>query len=120
MLADTFIFSNFNHCPLIWYFSTAKQLVKIEKIQERVLRFVNNDYNSDYLVRLNRSGQVTMDVKCMRYLCIEIYKSLNGLNPSSVIDIFSRNMSSYSSRRSHDLSVLRVNQTSFGLKKCKV
>ena len=31
ILANSFIISNFNYCPLVWYFSTAKQLQKIEK-----------------------------------------------------------------------------------------
>ena len=66
----------------------------------------------------SQSGQVTVEVKRMRCKCIEIYKSLNGLNPSHVNDIFSGNLSLYSSRRSHDLSVPRVNQTTFGLKTC--
>ena len=47
ILANSFIISNFNYCPLVWYFSTAKQLQKIEKIQERVLRFLHDDYVSD-------------------------------------------------------------------------
>ena len=33
ILANSFIISNFNYCPLVWYFSTTKQLQKIEKIQ---------------------------------------------------------------------------------------
>ena len=32
ILASSFIIFNFNYCPLVWYFSTAKQLQKIEKI----------------------------------------------------------------------------------------
>ena len=31
-LVDACIFPNFNYCPLVWYFSAAKQLKKIEKI----------------------------------------------------------------------------------------
>ena len=44
ILANSFIISNFNYCPLVWYFSRAKQLQKIEKIQERILRFLHDDY----------------------------------------------------------------------------
>ena len=40
------IISNFNYCPLVWYFLRAKQLQKIEKIQERILRFLHDDYVS--------------------------------------------------------------------------
>ena len=77
ILANSFIISNFNYCPLVWYFSTAKQLQKIEKIQERVLRFLQDDYVPDFLTLLKASGSVCMEVRCMRYLCVEIYKTLN-------------------------------------------
>ena len=87
ILANSFIISNFNYCPLVWYFSTAKQLQKIEKIQERVLRFLHDDYESDYLTLLKASGLVSMEIRCMRYLCIEIYKTLNNLNPGYMKDV---------------------------------
>ena len=34
ILANSFILSNFNYCPLVWYFSTAKQVQKIEKLRK--------------------------------------------------------------------------------------
>ena len=37
MLIQSFVFSHFNYCPLVWYFTTAKQLQKIEKIQKGLL-----------------------------------------------------------------------------------
>ena len=49
ILANSFIISNFNYCLLVWYFLSSKQLQKIEKIQERVLRFLHDNYVSDYL-----------------------------------------------------------------------
>jgi hypothetical protein len=36
----TFILSNFNLCPLAWHFCTNKNSKKLEKVQERALRFV--------------------------------------------------------------------------------
>ena len=112
ILANSFILSNFNYCPLVWYFSTAKQVQKIEKIQERVLRFVHNDYETDYPSLLKNNKSVTMEVKRMRYLSIEIYKTLHYLNPQYMKQLFQLNESKYSSRRPLDLIVPRVNQTS--------
>ena len=40
VLVQSFVYSNFNYCPLVWYFSSSKSLQKIEKIQERALRFL--------------------------------------------------------------------------------
>ena len=34
VLAESFILSNFNHCLLVWYFSTAKQLQMMEKFRK--------------------------------------------------------------------------------------
>ena len=116
ILVEAFIFSNFNYCPLVWYFSTAKQINKIERIQERALRFINNDYHLDYSTLLSKNEHVTMEAKRTQFLCTEIYKTLNGLNPNYMNKIFVKSCSRYSSRRPHDLMVPRVNQTKFGLK----
>ena len=48
ILVQSFVYSNFNRCPLVWYFSSTKSLQKIEKIQERALRFLHNDHVSSY------------------------------------------------------------------------
>ena len=36
----SFIMSNFNHCPVIWIFTSKTSLSKLENIQKRALRFV--------------------------------------------------------------------------------
>ena len=45
VLVNTFVYSNFNDCPLVWMFSS-KRLNKIENLQKRAFRFVLNDYTS--------------------------------------------------------------------------
>ena len=45
-LVQSFVYSNFNYCPFVWYFSPSKSVQKIERTQERVLRFLYNDNNS--------------------------------------------------------------------------
>ena len=37
VLLNSFVYSNFNYCPLVWHFCSSKSLYKIEKIQERAL-----------------------------------------------------------------------------------
>ena len=113
---DAFILSNFNYCPLVWYCSTAREQQKIERIQQRALRRIHDDYEFDYTVLLDRSNTVTMNVKRMRALCIEIYRPLNSLSPKYMKELFKLNSPVYSSRRSQNLHVPRVNQTTFGLK----
>ena len=43
---NSFIVSKFNYCPLVWLFCSTSSTNKLEKIQERALRFINNDFTS--------------------------------------------------------------------------
>ena len=40
MIYKSFIMSNFNHCPIVWHFCNQSSANKMEKIQERALRFI--------------------------------------------------------------------------------
>ena len=45
---NSFISSHFNYCPLVCFFTNRACIVKMQKIQERALRFVLKDSVSDY------------------------------------------------------------------------
>ena len=58
--ANSFIFTNFSYCPLIWHFCSQRSMKKIENIQKRVLRSVFNDHVSNYEVLLSKTKTCTM------------------------------------------------------------
>ena len=47
VIYSSFIASNFNYCPLLW-FSRAEKVNKIDRIREGTLRFVFKDHTSNY------------------------------------------------------------------------
>ena len=52
VLLNSFVYSNFNYCPLVWLFCSSKSLCKIEKkkkIQERVPRLLHSNFAIDYV-----------------------------------------------------------------------
>ena len=68
---------------------------KIEKILERALRIPYNestsDYHestSDYNQLLHKSSKASMEVKRLRNLALEIFNTLNHMNPEYMKDIF--------------------------------
>ena len=63
------------------------RLEKLKKIQKHYLRIVLDDHDSDYDVLLRKSGKVTMGMKRLRVLIIEIL-TVNNLNPNYMKDIF--------------------------------
>ena len=76
---NTYFMSNFNYCPLVWMFSNARSLKKIENLQKRTLRFLYNNNQSSYEELLDKANNSKMNVKRLRYLCVEIYKTINPL-----------------------------------------
>ena len=114
VLAQSFIFSNFEYCPLVWYFSSSKSLQNIEKLHERALRFLYNDHTSSYNDLLSKSDRCTMLISRQRALCIESFKTVNKLNPPFMQKIFKLRISCYSFRSPNDLAHIRPNQTTFG------
>ena len=119
VLVQSFVYSNFNYCPLVWYFSSSKSVQKIERIQERALRFLYNDHKSSYDDLLLKSKRCTMQVARQRTLCIEIFKTIKNLNPSFMRNIFSLRTSKYPSRNPNNLNHFRPNQVTFGSKSLK-
>ena len=116
ILIQSFIYANFNYCPIVWHFSSSKSLLKIENIQKRALRFIYDEKESDYNDLISRAGKTTMNVYRLRTLCTEIYKSINNLSPSYMNDIFRPHISNRPIRTQHqnNLKVVNSNQTNFG------
>ena len=82
ILINSYFMANFNYCPLVWMFSNAVSLKKIENLQKRALRFLYRSYNTSYEDLLLKSGVSSINVTLLRTLCIDIFKTLNNLNPS--------------------------------------
>ena len=90
-LVQSSVLSHFNYCPLVWDFTTTKQLQKIEKIQGRALRFITDDYETSYEMLMTNTETTTMRANHMHTLCVEIYKTLSNLKPKYMQDLSERN-----------------------------
>ena len=102
--------------------STAKSLNKIESLQKRALRFLYNDYSTSYEGLLEKSGKVKMSVNTLRNLCVEVYKTINKLNPEFMNNIFKVKENKRLVREQYKLNLETPewNQVTFGVKSLKV
>ena len=119
VLVNSYFYSNFNYCPLVWMFSSAKSLNKIESLKKkRTLCYLHSDYKSPYDTLLAKSGKVTMEASRLRSFCVEIYKSINSINPSFMNKIFRLTVTNrmVRSRCRLNLDIPKVNRVSFGNK----
>ena len=74
----SYIMSNFNYCPVVCHFCGESNTKKMEKIQERALRFIYEDFNSDYDTLLLKSGLPSLKIRRLRMMAIEISKSFSN------------------------------------------
>ena len=83
----SFIMSNFNYCPLVWHFCGETNNKKIEKIQERALRFIYNEYTSSYEDLLCKSKLPSLKVRRLRTFALEVFKIVNKDCPVYLFDL---------------------------------
>ena len=115
----SFIMSNFNYCPVVWMFTSKKSLSQLESIQKRALRFVLNDYISDYHDLVKKACVPGIKIMTLRYLAIEVFKCVNTINPVYLNDIFRIKKCSYAFRDGSRLERPIVKLTQYGLKSFK-
>ena len=83
----SFILSHFSYCPVTWIFCGKKNCAKLEKLQERALRIVFNDGHASYETLCESANILPLNVYRVRFLGIEVYKCVNGLNPKYMNDM---------------------------------
>ena len=103
LLYNSFFKGQLSSCPLIWTFFSKRSSNLINKLQERALRVVYNDYNSSFSELLEIANGNTIHIKNIHILMAEIYKFLNGLSPPLMSDIFKKKYCQYSLRNSRSL-----------------
>ena len=107
---------------MVWLFSSTRSLNKIEHLQKRALRFLYDDSEASYEDLLSKGGKSKMNVRRLRTLCVEIYKTLNDLNPSFMNNIFKLKINGREVRDKYklNLDIPKWNQRTFGYKSLKV
>ena len=88
-----------------------------EKVLLNVLKvllksFLLNDYDSDYNTLMQKSNKCTMEIRRIRTLALETFKTINDLNPSFMKNLF--NKRKFSNRRENDLEIPRRYTVKFG------
>ena len=96
--------------------SNATSLKKTEDLQEKALRFLYNNCQLSYEELLDKANSSTMNVKRLRFLCVEIYKTINNLNPSFMKQIFELRETNRNVREKYrlNLNIPNYNEVTFG------
>ena len=79
-IINSFVYSHFNYCPLVWNFCPCESSQKIKKIKKRCLILVLDDYESDYGNLIKENGMVPPQWKLKDYeLDSDLFKRNVGI-----------------------------------------
>ena len=112
----SFIMSNFSYCPLTWHFCSEQNTSKVEKIQERALRFIYDDYTSSYNSLLDLSKLPSLKTRRMRTIALETFKIINKKCPLFLQDLVVIKNNNYNFRYMNTAEVPRPKTTAYGKK----
>ena len=112
---QSFILSNFNYCPLTWHFTNETNTKKMEKIQERALRFIYDDFTSDYNTLLTMSGFPSLRIRRLRIIAQEFFKMYNKDGPTYLHDLVEIKEHSYNFRYSNTAKLSKPRTTRYGI-----
>ena len=116
VIYNSFIASNFSYCPLAWHFCSVSSTNKLEKVQERALRFVNNDYSSSIGDLLKSTNTQPLHVRRLKQMASEVFKIVNKLSPEYINDLVKIKPSTYNFRTEKQTEIPSVNTTRYGLR----
>ena len=115
ILLNSFIMAQFNYCPLTWMCHSRALNNKINRMQERALRIVYNDYKPNFKELLEGDHSFTVHERSIHYIAIETCKVKNGLSPVIMNDIFQFSKScAYELRSGNHLQTTNTSTVHFG------
>ena len=90
----SFILCQFEFCSVVWHFCRKTSIRRMEKIQERALRFVYRDYDTTYHDLLHKAILPTLKLVRERTIAILTYKILHDQAPNYLKDLINCNRNS--------------------------
>ena len=102
ILISSFFNSQFSYCLLIWMFCSRMSNNKINKLQERSLRILYKDDCSNFEELLRKNNSVTIHIRNIQLLAIEMYKLKNNLSLDFITCLFLWKEYSYNMRNCQD------------------
>ena len=105
VVMNAFFTTQFSYCPLVWMCHSRTNNSKINMLHERCLRIIYNDKQSSFTELLNKDSSVSIHIKNIQKLAIEMFKSYKGLSPPIMDNVFKlRTENPYSLRQVSEFS----------------
>ena len=114
-LYKAFILPHFYYCSMVWHFSSKQDSDKLDLLNQRILRFIFKDYNSEYNL-LKKAGTANLKDKRLQNMILTIFKCLHFADyPRYLKDMFRLRSGTYFLRGHNMLCLPKPLTTSYGI-----
>ena len=114
LLMKSFCSSQFGYCPLVWMNHNRTLNNRINRLHERALRIVYNDYISPFKTLLDEDKSVTIHQRNFQALAIEMYKVKNSLSPEIMNEVFQLTDPAYILRNNSEFRSKNAKTVTYG------
>ena len=98
LIMNSFFTSQFNYCPLVWMCHSRFINNKINRLHETCLRIIYSDKSSTFEELLEKDESVTVNIRNIQKLAIEMFKVFKNLSPPIISDLFEIRENNYNLR----------------------
>ena len=81
---NSLIASKFRYSSIVLHFCSASGTNKLAKVQERALRFINNDHTSSLNDLLKSTNTQPLHVRRIKQIACESFKIINKMSPEYI------------------------------------
>jgi hypothetical protein len=111
---NSFIQSAFSYCPTVYNTFSIENCRKLEKIQERALRFVFDDYSSSYNKLLEKASKPSVSKFLITNTVEQVFKVIHDYAKPLQSSFFLFPNSTYDMRNRNRLQLPKYNTTKYG------
>ena len=115
ILLDSYVMSQFNYCSNVWMFYGKVVSERIDRIHERALRAVYNDFSSSFSQLLSKGDHVTVHQKNLKTLCLKVFKAINGYSPKFINSMLTEKLLHHDLRIQNLLNLPKTSTITYGL-----
>ena len=106
---SSFFNSQSNYCPLVWMFHSRSINKKINRLHERILSIVHNEFKPSFKNLLQKNGTVSIHIKNLQKLATETFQISKNFSVLVMSELFYQEVNHYNLRNPYEFSIPNVN-----------
>ena len=98
----------FSYCPLLWMLCSKTSKNMINKLHERSLKIILNDYPNNFNILLENNNDINNHQRNIQALLVEVFKMKNELASSTMDSILNKRFKTYNLRNFQEFARTKI------------